>query len=78
MTTIHTSQLQQYTQSTNYNYIKDNLNLATKHPRQYRILQPVEKVKTPKQESTVYSFLYFMDLSSNLLKLTLIQHHVTA
>ena len=53
MTTIHTSQLQQYTQSTNYNYIKDNLNLATKHPRQYRILQPVEKVKTPKQESTV-------------------------
>ena len=55
-TTIHTRQLQQYTRSTNNNYTKDNLKLATKHTRQIRILQHVQKVKTPKQDSTVYSF----------------------
>jgi len=59
-TTTHTRQLQQYTRPTNNNYIKDNLKLATKHTRQIRILQHVKKVKTPKQESTVYSFLYFL------------------
>ena len=53
--TTHTRQLQQYTRSTNNSYIKDNLKLATKHPRQIRILQHVQKVKTPKQESTVYT-----------------------
>jgi len=52
--TIHTSQLQQYTRSNNNNYEKDNLKLATKHPREIRI-QHVQKVKTPKQESPVYS-----------------------
>ena len=52
--TTHTRQLQQYTRSTNNNYTKDNLKLATKHTRQFRILQHVQKVKTPKQESTVY------------------------
>ena len=54
--TTHTNQLQQYTRSTNNNYPKDNLKLATKHPRQITI-QHVQKVKTPKQESPVYSFL---------------------
>ena len=54
--TTHTRQLQQYTRSINNNYTKDNLKLATKHTRQVRI-QHVQKVKTPKQESTVYSFL---------------------
>jgi len=49
MTTIHTRQLQQYTQ--------DNLKLATIDTIQIRILQHVQKVKTPKQESTLYSFL---------------------
>jgi len=34
----------QYTQSTNNNYTKDNLKLATKHTRQIRILQHVQKV----------------------------------
>ena len=47
-------QLQQYTRSTNNNYTKDNLKLATKHARQIRIIQRVQKIKTPKQESTVY------------------------
>jgi len=55
--TTHTRQLQQYTWSTNNNYTKDNLKLATIHTRQIRILQHVQKVKTPKQDSTVYSFL---------------------
>ena len=55
--TTHTRQLQQYTLSTNNNYTKDNLKPATKHMRQIRILQQVQKVKTPKQDSTVYSFL---------------------
>jgi len=32
--TTHTRQLQQYTRSTNNNYTKDNLKLATKHARQ--------------------------------------------
>jgi len=36
---------------------KDNLKLATIHTIQIRILQHVQKVKTPKQDSTVYSFL---------------------
>jgi len=44
--TTHTRQLQQYTQSTNNNYTKDNLKLATKHMRQIRI-QRVQKVKDP-------------------------------
>jgi len=57
MTTIHTRQLQQCTRSTKNNYTKGNLKLATKHTRQIRILQHVQKVKTAKQESTVYSFL---------------------
>ena len=57
MTTIHTIQLQQYTRPTNNNYTQDNLKLATIHTRQIRILQHVQKVKTPKQDSTVYSFL---------------------
>jgi len=35
--TTHTSELQQYTRSTNNNYPKDNLNLGIKHPRQIRI-----------------------------------------
>jgi len=47
MTTIHTRQLQQYTQPTNNNYTQDNLKLATIHTRQIRI-QYVQKVKTPK------------------------------
>jgi len=55
--TTHTRQLQQYTRSTSNNYTQDNLKLATKHTRQIRILQHVQKVETPKQESTVYSFL---------------------
>ena len=55
MTTIHTRQLQQYTPSTNNNYTQDNLKLATKHTRQIRI--HVQKIKTPKQDSTVYNFL---------------------
>ena len=57
-TTTHTRQLQQYTRSTNNNYTKDNLKLAIKHTRQIRILQHVQKVKTPKQESTVYSYVW--------------------
>jgi len=48
--TTHTRQLQQYTRSTNNNYTKENLKLVTKHTRQIRILQHVQKVKTPKQE----------------------------
>jgi len=47
--TTHTRQLQQYTRSTNNNYTKVNLKLATKHTRQIRILKHVQKVKTPKQ-----------------------------
>ena len=54
--TAHTRQLQQYTRSTNKNYTKYNLKLTTKHKRKIRILQHVQKVKTPKQESIVYSF----------------------
>ena len=57
MTTIHTRQLQQYTRPTNNNYTQDHLKLATVHTRQIRILQHVQKVKTPKQDSTVYSLL---------------------
>jgi len=57
MTTIHTRQLQQYTRPTNNNYTQDNLEPATIHTIQIRILQHVQKVKTPKQESTVYNFL---------------------
>ena len=57
MTTIHTWQLQQYTRPTNNNYTQDNLKLATIHMIQIRIFQHVQKVKTPKQDSTVYSFL---------------------
>jgi len=41
---------------TNNNYTQDNLKLATIHARQITI-QHVQKVKTPKQESTVYRFL---------------------
>ena len=52
--TTHTRRLQQYTRSTNNNYTKDNLKLATKHTRQIRILQHVQKVKTAKQDSTVW------------------------
>ena len=59
MTKIHTRQLQQYTRPTNNSYTQDNLKLATIHTRQIRILQHVQKVKTPKQDSTVYSLLYF-------------------
>ena len=58
MTTVHRRQLQQYTQ--------DNLKLATIHTRQIRI-QHVQKVQTPKQDSTVYSFLllfYFQSLNN--------------
>jgi len=55
---------QQYTQDnynntygqTNNNFTQDNLKLATIHTRQIRI-QHVQKVKTPKQDSIVYSFL---------------------
>jgi len=57
VTTVHTRQLQKYTRPTNNNYTQDNLKLATKHKRQIRILQHVQKVKTPKQNTTVYSFL---------------------
>jgi len=39
------------------NYTQDNLKLATIHTRHIRVLQHVQKVKTPKQDSTVYSFL---------------------
>jgi len=56
MTTIHTRQLQQYTQDNYNNYTQDNLKLAAIHARQIRI-QHVQKVKTPKQDSTVFSFL---------------------
>jgi len=72
MTTIHTRQLQQHTQD-NYNnthkttttihtrqleqYTQDNLKLATIHTIQIRILQHVQKVKTLKQDSTVYSLM---------------------
>ena len=63
-TTIHTRQLQQYTQNnynntqcqTNNNYTQDNLKLATIHARQITI-QHVQKVKTPKQDNTVFSLL---------------------
>jgi len=51
--TTHTSQLQQYTWLTNNNYPKDNLKLVTNHTIPIRILQHVQKVKTPKQGSTV-------------------------
>ena len=47
MTTIHTRQLQQYTQPTNNNYTQDNLKLATLYTRQIRILQHVQKAKPP-------------------------------
>jgi len=59
-TTIHTS--------TNNNYTKDNLKLATKHTKQIRILQHVQKVKTPTQDSTVYSFLllFFFTIINSL------------
>ena len=50
-TTIHTAIQQQAH--------KDNLKVATIHTIQIRILQHVHKVKTPKQDSTVYSFLGF-------------------
>ena len=50
----HTRQLQQYTRSVNNNYTKDNLKLVTKHTRKIIILQHVQKVKTHKQNSTVY------------------------
>jgi len=39
------------TQPTNNNYTQDNLKLATIHTREIRI-QHVQKVKTPKQDST--------------------------
>jgi len=39
----YTRQLQQYTRSTNNNYTKYNLKLATKHTKQIRILQHVQK-----------------------------------
>jgi len=58
-----TGQLQQYTRSTNNNYTEDNLKIATNHPKQVRI-QHVQKVKTPKQDSTVYSFLCLFFLQS--------------
>jgi len=54
--TTRTRQLQQYIRSTDNNYTKYNLKLATKHTKQIRILQHVQNVKTPKQDSTVYSF----------------------
>jgi len=47
-TTTHTRQLQQYTRPTNNNYTQDNSKLATIDTRQIRILQHVQKVKTPK------------------------------
>jgi len=56
MTTIHTRQLQQYTRPTNNTYTQDNFKLVIIFTTQIRILQHVQKVKTPKQESTVYSF----------------------
>ena len=54
-TTIHTRKLQQYTQ--------DNIKLATIHTRQIR-MQHVQKVKTPQQDSAVYSFLLLFFLMS--------------
>ena len=51
LTTIHKRQLEIYK-----NYTQDNLKLATIHARQITI-QHVQKVKTPKQDSTVYSLL---------------------
>jgi len=62
--TIHTRQLQKYTQDnynnthdqTNNNYTQDSLKLATIHTIQITI-QHVQKVKTPKQDSTVFSLL---------------------
>ena len=53
----HTRQLQQYTRSTNNNYTQENAKLATIHMRHIRIFELVQKVKTPKQEITVYSSL---------------------
>ena len=72
ITTIHIIQLQQYIRSTNNNTHKTittihTVNqqqlhkmqlLATKHARQIRILQHTQKVKTPKQDSIVYSLLF--------------------
>ena len=63
---------QQYTEygynnthgQTNNNYTQDNLKLSTIHTRQIRILQHVQKVKTPQQDSTVYSFLLLFFLQS--------------
>jgi len=49
---------------TNNNYTQDNLKLSTIHTRQIRILQHVQKVKTPQQDSTVYSFLLLFFLQS--------------
>ena len=43
--TTHTRQLEHYTRSTNNNYTKDNLKQSTKHTRQIRILQQMQKVK---------------------------------
>jgi len=43
MTTIHTRQLQQYTQDSYNNYTQDNLKLATIHARHIRILFVVIK-----------------------------------
>jgi len=51
--------IEQYTRPTNNNYTQDNLKLAKIHARQIRI-QHVQKVKTPKKESTVFSFFYYM------------------
>jgi len=50
-------QYNKYTQDNYNNYTQDNLKLATIHTRQITIVQHVQKVKTPKQDSTVYSFL---------------------
>ena len=46
MTTIHTRQLQQYTLSTNNNYTKDNLKLATKHTKQIQHVQKFNMYKS--------------------------------
>jgi len=48
---------QQYTQDNYNNTHKDNLKQAAIHTSQIRILQHVQKVKTPKQDSTVFSLL---------------------
>jgi len=46
------------------------MTMMTKNDRLHRVLQHVQKVKTPKQDSTVFSFLYFFFALINSLTLS--------